>query len=99
MVDAWHTMSHDHSLFPLIADYLLELVTTGCGSSATSETPFEVLDTGAGSSVKIVKPEVCALAAAIAEVVKVTFCCDQLLTFICSMQLLLNAVFMITVFN
>uniref|UniRef100_A0A915PME6 HEAT repeat protein n=1 Tax=Setaria digitata TaxID=48799 RepID=A0A915PME6_9BILA len=57
MIDAWHTMSHDRSLFPLIADYLLELITTGCDSSETSEVPFEVLDTGAGSSVKIVKPE------------------------------------------
>lgn len=71
MIDAWHTMSHDHSLFPLIADYLLELITTGCDSSETSEVPFEVLDTGAGSSVKIVKPEVCTLAAAIAEIIKV----------------------------
>ncbi|KAL3998802.1 hypothetical protein ACH3XW_16520 [Acanthocheilonema viteae] len=70
MIDAWHTMSHDHSLFPLIADYLLELITTGCGSSGTSEVPFEVLDTGAGSSVKIVKPEVCTLAAAITEIIK-----------------------------
>ncbi|CAG9530361.1 unnamed protein product [Cercopithifilaria johnstoni] len=70
MIDAWHTMSHDHSLFPLIADYLLELITTGCGSSETSDVPFEVLDTGAGSPVKIVKPEVCTLAAAIAEIIK-----------------------------
>ncbi|VDK72692.1 unnamed protein product [Onchocerca ochengi] len=70
MIDAWHTMSHDHSLFPLIADYLLDLITAGCGSSETSEVPFEILDTGAGSSVKIVKPEVCTLAAAITEIIK-----------------------------
>ncbi|KAK6107053.1 hypothetical protein QQG55_26690 [Brugia pahangi] len=70
MIDAWHTMSHDHSLFPLIADYLLELITTGCGSSETPEVPFEILDTGAGSSVKIVKPEVCTLAAAITEIIR-----------------------------
>ncbi|KAM3720959.1 Maestro heat-like repeat-containing protein family member [Dirofilaria immitis] len=70
MIDAWHTMSHDHSLFPLIVDYLLDLISTGCGSSETSEVPFEILDTGAGSSVKIVKPEVCTLAAAVAEIIK-----------------------------
>lgn len=73
MIDAWHTMSHDHSLFPLIADYLLELITNGCSSSETSEVPFEILDIGAGSSAKIVKPEVCTLAAAITEIIKVTF--------------------------
>ncbi|VDK28699.1 unnamed protein product [Gongylonema pulchrum] len=70
MIDAWHTMSHDHTLFPLIADYLLELITAGCGSSESNEVPFEILDTGAGSSVKIVKPEVCALAAAVTEIIR-----------------------------
>ncbi|VDK86299.1 unnamed protein product [Litomosoides sigmodontis] len=70
MIDAWHTMSHDHSLFPMIADYLLELITNGCSSSETSEVPFEILDIGAGSSAKIVKPEVCTLAASITEIIK-----------------------------
>lgn len=71
MIDAWHSMSHDHSLFPLIADYLLELMAAGCGSSETFELPFEIMDTGAGTSMKIVKPEVCSLAAAISEIIKV----------------------------
>ncbi|VDM94933.1 unnamed protein product [Thelazia callipaeda] len=70
MIDAWHTMSHDHLLFPLIADYLLVLITTKCDSVETSELPFEILDIGAGSSVKVVKPAVCALAAAITEIIK-----------------------------
>uniref|UniRef100_A0A915AX96 HEAT repeat-containing protein 7A n=1 Tax=Parascaris univalens TaxID=6257 RepID=A0A915AX96_PARUN len=67
--DAWHTLAHEGSLFAQMTDYVLELMTNGCGAS-DGETPFEVLDAGGGSSVKIVKPEVCTLAAALTELIK-----------------------------
>ncbi|KHN73012.1 Maestro heat-like repeat-containing protein family member 1 [Toxocara canis] len=68
--DAWHTLAHEGSLFAQMADHVLELMMNGCGATSDVETPFEVLDTGAGSSVKIVKPEVCTLAAALTELIK-----------------------------
>lgn len=67
--DAWHTLAHEGSLFAQMTDYVLELMTNGCDAS-DGETPFEVLDAGGGSSVKIVKPEVCTLAAALTELIK-----------------------------
>uniref|UniRef100_A0A914RL59 MMS19 nucleotide excision repair protein n=1 Tax=Parascaris equorum TaxID=6256 RepID=A0A914RL59_PAREQ len=56
--DAWHTLAHEGSLFAQMTDYVLELMTNGCGAS------------DGGSSVKIVKPEVCTLAAALTELIK-----------------------------
>ncbi|VDK56505.1 unnamed protein product, partial [Anisakis simplex] len=77
--DAWHTLAHEGALFAQMIDYILELMMNGCGATNDSETPFEVLDTGAGSSVKIVKPEVCTLAAALNELIKAGEPEDELL--------------------
>ncbi|PAV85615.1 hypothetical protein WR25_08232 [Diploscapter pachys] len=62
--DSWECLSRDKWLSASIIDYLMESLGT------VLDNPFEVIDTGAGNSVKVVYQEVCQYAAAIAEVVK-----------------------------
>ncbi|CAI4226789.1 unnamed protein product [Auanema sp. JU1783] len=62
--DAWGCLSRDRTLFPSIIDHLLELLTS------SFDSPYEVLDTGGGNSVKVVKIEPCQYVSALAEVVK-----------------------------
>ncbi|VDD86087.1 unnamed protein product [Enterobius vermicularis] len=54
VTDAWRTLACEHSLFPQVADYLLEMMITSCGIAG--DLPFELFDAGGGSSMKIVKP-------------------------------------------
>lgn len=70
MTDAWRTLACEHSLFPQVADYLLEMMITSCGIAG--DLPFELFDAGGGSSMKIVKPHVCALVAATTELIKLS---------------------------
>lgn len=65
LLDAWECVSRERSLFTPTLDYLLELLT------GALEVPYDVMDTGGGSSVKIVHVEPCQYTAAIAEVIKV----------------------------
>lgn len=61
--DAWRCLSRDRFLFPGIADYILELLT------GSLDAPYETVDTGAGSAVKIVEQNPCQYVAAVAEIV------------------------------
>ncbi|PIO71125.1 HEAT repeat protein [Teladorsagia circumcincta] len=64
LLDAWECVSRERSLFANSLDYLLELLT------GALEHPYDVMDTGGGSSVKIVHVEPCQYTAAITEVIK-----------------------------
>ncbi|KAK6054809.1 HEAT repeat protein [Cooperia oncophora] len=64
LLDAWECLSRERSLFVNTLDYLLELLT------GALEHPYDVMDTGGGSSVKIVHVEPCQYTAAITEVIK-----------------------------
>uniref|UniRef100_A0A0N5A8P0 Non-specific serine/threonine protein kinase n=1 Tax=Syphacia muris TaxID=451379 RepID=A0A0N5A8P0_9BILA len=67
-IDAWRTLAHEHILFPQVADYVIELMITSCGTA--SEIPYDVFDAGGGSSLKIIKPHICALTSAVTELIK-----------------------------
>ncbi|KAK6727366.1 hypothetical protein RB195_005201 [Necator americanus] len=64
LLDAWECVSRERTLFTPTLDYLLELL------AGALEQPYDVMDTGGGSSVKIVHVEPCQYTSAIAEVVK-----------------------------
>nr|CDJ91151.1 HEAT domain containing protein [Haemonchus contortus] len=64
LLDAWECVARERSLFVNTLDYLLELLT------GALEQPYDIMDTGGGSSVKIVHVEPCQYAAAIAEIIK-----------------------------
>ncbi|KJH53272.1 HEAT repeat protein [Dictyocaulus viviparus] len=64
LLDAWKCVSCDRSLFASTLDYLLELMTNAL------DQPYDVVDTGGGTSLKVVHVEPCQYAAAITEVVK-----------------------------
>ncbi|WKX91784.1 hypothetical protein Q1695_010092 [Nippostrongylus brasiliensis] len=64
ILDAWECIARERSLFANTLDYLLELLT------GALEQPYDVMDTGGGSSVKIVHVEPCQYMAAIAEMIK-----------------------------
>ncbi|CAJ0593790.1 unnamed protein product [Cylicocyclus nassatus] len=66
LLDAWECVSRERSLFTPILDYLLELLT------GALEQPHDIMDTGGGSSVKIVHVEPCQYTAGITEVIKTT---------------------------
>lgn len=77
-------MAREPTQFTTVIDYILELMGGGekLGSSADEGSTenlskekvrqhYEVVDTGAGNSVKIVNGESCALTAALNELIKV----------------------------
>ncbi|CAI5439279.1 unnamed protein product [Caenorhabditis angaria] len=62
--DAWECLSRDKLLFGGILDYLIELLGTSL------DEPFEIVDSGGGTSAKLVNVEPCVYVAAIAEIIK-----------------------------
>ncbi len=65
MTDAWHAICREPSLCSPILDYVLELLGT------LGDAPWEMADAGQGQAVRIVRPEACAIAAALNEIFKV----------------------------
>ncbi len=60
--DAWHTMCREHCLLPQIIDHILEL------SSTAGDCPYDLIDS---SAIKYVHSDICALMAALNEIIKV----------------------------